>query len=561
MANTLYPQLQAFTLYSSGASIGDTTLVLSSMKTIDGVQLTMANFGDKGFITIDPGAGDLEEQISFSGLTANANGTTTLSGVKTVLCLSPYTETSGLAKQHSGGSTAVVAITSGLLNQFANKGNTETITAIWTHSTSMDMGGNKITSLGTPTANTDAATKDYADSLTYAGAPDADEDTKGIIELATNAEMGTHTSTGSTGARLVPPNDQLVKTSSGAADENKIAVLDSAGQFANGFLDKARTWSTVQSFTANNCQVTTDADSANDAVRKSYLEARMFGDGSDGALAVTSGTTTLTTDKIWQYTSISVSAGATLTIGGAADNLPLSLLCTGNVQIDGTINLAGKGMAGGSGSPAAIGGVGTAGAGFVGFGAGGGGGEGKINDSDVGNAGGNASGYTGGPGGTGTSGYDGGAGGSCTASVFANSSSYLKAGIAPLAQGAGGGAGGGTNVGSNVAGAAGGRGGGALRIAAAGNVVVSATGVITCAGAVGSNGGNNGNVNGNYGAGGGGGGGTVIIEYGGTYTNSGSVTVAGGDGGTVTSPVGASSGAGGKGSAGLVSTMKVGVAI
>lgn len=42
--------------------------------------------------------------------------------------------------------------------------------------------------------------------------PNASETVAGKIELATNAEMGLGTSTGGTGARLVPPNSQLVQT-------------------------------------------------------------------------------------------------------------------------------------------------------------------------------------------------------------------------------------------------------------------------------------------------------------------------------------------------------------
>ncbi len=233
MANTKYPQLQSFTLYSSGASAADTTLVLTTMKTIDGVQLAMSDFGDKGFLTLEPGAGTSEEQVSFSGLTSNANGTTTLTGVKNVGFLSPYTETSGLSKSHSGGSTVVVAITSGLLNQFANKGNTETVTGTWT-----------FTEATRPilTADVDSLTAaalvtvGQLNRTAVAGAPDGSTTVKGIYQSATVAQQGTATATGSTGARLLVENANLVKTSSGAGDENKIAVLDAAGDFASGFI-------------------------------------------------------------------------------------------------------------------------------------------------------------------------------------------------------------------------------------------------------------------------------------------------------------------------------------
>lgn len=83
------------------------------------------------------------------------------------------------------------------------------------------------------------ATKKYADDLAIAGSPNASTTVKGIVEIATAAEMGAGTGTGGTGALLVPPNSQLVKTSSGAGDENKLPVLDASGLLASGFIPVA----------------------------------------------------------------------------------------------------------------------------------------------------------------------------------------------------------------------------------------------------------------------------------------------------------------------------------
>ena len=69
-----------------------------------------------------------------------------------------------------------------------------------------------------------------------ASVPNGSETVAGIWEGATVAEQGTATDIGGTGAHLVPMNKNLVKTSSGASDENKIAVLDSSGKFASGFI-------------------------------------------------------------------------------------------------------------------------------------------------------------------------------------------------------------------------------------------------------------------------------------------------------------------------------------
>lgn len=110
---TLLPaQLQTFTLAGSGAIIGEQTITLQSFNSIDGIPLAMADFGTIGFATIEPNSGTQEEQISFTGVTQNANGTATLTGVKSVLFLSPYTSTVGLTKTHSGGVKFVISNTS-----------------------------------------------------------------------------------------------------------------------------------------------------------------------------------------------------------------------------------------------------------------------------------------------------------------------------------------------------------------------------------------------------------------------------------------------------------------
>ena len=186
------------------------------------------------------------------------------------------TEGSTRKFNHSAGSTVLLFTNVGAFyNYFADKSNDETITGTWTFSAkptfSAGIGVNsqKITDLATPTANTDAATKAYADGIAVAGASDANTTTKGIVEEATGAELAAGTATGGTGARLYVPSASCKNSSAGAGDVNKIPVLNASGVLADSFLDAARTWGTVQSFAANNCQITSDADSANDAVRAS----------------------------------------------------------------------------------------------------------------------------------------------------------------------------------------------------------------------------------------------------------------------------------------------------
>lgn len=117
MATVKFIQAQKFSLSGSGSSIGDTSITLQSMLGIDGVALITADIGVKGFGTLEPGNGIQEEQVSFTGITQNANGTATLTGVKTVAFISPYTETSGLAKTHAGASTFILSNDAGFYGQ------------------------------------------------------------------------------------------------------------------------------------------------------------------------------------------------------------------------------------------------------------------------------------------------------------------------------------------------------------------------------------------------------------------------------------------------------------
>lgn len=126
-----YVQVQDFSLAGAGAVAGATSIILKSFTTIDGALLTMTDFGAIGFGTLEPGNGTQEEQISFTGVTQNANGTATLTGVSTVLFVDPYTATSGLAKTHPGSTPFIISNTAGFYNKFGAKANDEVLTGYW----------------------------------------------------------------------------------------------------------------------------------------------------------------------------------------------------------------------------------------------------------------------------------------------------------------------------------------------------------------------------------------------------------------------------------------------
>lgn len=157
----LYVQAQNFSLSGSGAILGATSITLKSLAGIDGTLLTMANFGTIGFGTLEPGNGTQEEQICFTGVTQNSSGTATLTGVSSVLFISPYTQTSGLAKTHPGSTTFVISNTAGFYDKLTSKSDDETITGNW------NFQGTTI--VPDPVGLTEAANKEYVLSVVSGG--------------------------------------------------------------------------------------------------------------------------------------------------------------------------------------------------------------------------------------------------------------------------------------------------------------------------------------------------------------------------------------------------------
>lgn len=180
MADLLkFVQSQATTLAGAGATSTDTSIILTSFTDPDGVALTMTDFGNIGFGTLEPNSGTNEEQISFTGITQNGNGTATLTGVENVLFKAPYTQTSGLAKTHAGGTQFVISNTSGFYDKMTSKSNDETITGLYTFTQS------PIVPDTTSSDLTKAANVLYVNTVGSTGTPDASTSVKGKSRLST----------------------------------------------------------------------------------------------------------------------------------------------------------------------------------------------------------------------------------------------------------------------------------------------------------------------------------------------------------------------------------------
>ena len=197
-----YVQCNNFFLAGSGVIIGATSITLTNLTDIYGNILTMADFGDTGYITLEPDTNN-EEAATFTGIVANANLTYTLTGVKTALAKSPYTETSGLVRQHSGGTKVVVTDSVAFWNTFGNKANDETLTGRW---------GTAVV----PSAGNDLANKTYVDGVAIAGSPDASTITKGISKMSVAPASATNPiAVGDNDPRLVTSGQSPIQTNDG----------------------------------------------------------------------------------------------------------------------------------------------------------------------------------------------------------------------------------------------------------------------------------------------------------------------------------------------------------
>ena len=262
--------------------------------------------------------------------------------------------------------------------------------------------------------------------------------------------------------------------------------------------------------------------------------------GADSALSPTENTEIeLPADGIFNFTTVNIPEGVTVTFTKNNANTPVYILATGDVTIAGKISVNGaaaSGSPGNGGNGAYNGGMGGSYKVAGGKGQGpGGGNPGSVSTNVI------SSGSSGGGGGGfGSKGSDGG--GSSYAPPGTGGSAYGNTKIIPMTGGSGGGGGAGSiNSSYPDTGGAGGGGGGAIMIASSSTITVAPTGSIT---AMGGKGGTSSN-DGNYAGDGGGGSAGAIKLMADTISVEGTISATGGGGGNNTN--GYDGGAGGKG--------------
>ncbi len=196
-------------LYGSGVSASETSITLTSFKQpVSSYLLYMADFGTIGYLTLEPGNVSRQEFVSFTGVTQNADGTATLTGVTRGLApVSPYTASTTIQKAHSGGTVAVISNPPQLYETLLSKNNNGTSTAVHTWASTSppryDLPPGNHSNGSAVSTTSEFASLAYVNAIAVAGASNASETVKGLVELATALEAGSTTPLGSTGAALV----------------------------------------------------------------------------------------------------------------------------------------------------------------------------------------------------------------------------------------------------------------------------------------------------------------------------------------------------------------------
>lgn len=220
------------TQYSlAGAGINSTqnTIPLASFTTPDGRPLTMTMFGTVGYGALEPQTTAKLEDITFSGIVQNVNGTATLTGVtRGNDFVTPYAASTTLAHSHAGGATFILTNTAGFYAQFASVNNAQTITGVWTFgsTTPPRYDADPVWANFSTQVFADVS---YVNSVVAAGAANASETVKGIIQLATGAQSAAGTSSGSTGARLVVPNSLATSTPYSGTPQGSFPTSNATG--------------------------------------------------------------------------------------------------------------------------------------------------------------------------------------------------------------------------------------------------------------------------------------------------------------------------------------------
>ena len=513
-----------YNLSGSGISSSATSMTLVSFTLPQtGHAITDSEMSTTFYLTVEPGSRTRQEIVSCTTVVQNANGTATLSGCsRGLLPITPYTASSTYAFPHGGGTSVVFSNAPQFYNQFLAADNTGTITGQYTFSTS------PIVPTVISASTTNAASVAYVNNIAILGGASSSDTVYGFSKLSVapaNANLPI----------AVGDNDTRLPTTA------QVGYIPSSGQ-KDALAGSSGTPSATNKYLTQTSLATTTTSggivqaSSTGKIDTSFVQGKFGGTGVDGALTLTSGTTTINLGGLTvvekNYSSISITGTGALAFTNASSSGTIIILKSqGNVTLTSSAvpNIDVSGMGAASGTAATNG---TQAWGIV-FNA-------STTAFVVNNSAGLGNNLTDGTISIGGNGY-------VNQQYYTyNSLTLFKKSINITPGSAGGG---GKGRAATAVGGSGGSGGGGLIIECNGAWNFTATNGISVAGKNGSVG-VTGDQDVGAGGGGGGAGGFLIALYNSLTANSGTVNISGGNGGNGSNGTGGTGTSGGGGGSG-----------
>lgn len=243
--------LFTYRISGSGVSSSATSFTLTSLTLPQNdYPIQDSDLSDTFYLTFEPGSTDRQEFISCTTIGTNTGGSVAISGcTRGIAPITPFTASTTLQFAHSGGSAVIFSDSPSLLNEYAAKGNSESITAGWVFaSTSGNLPGYISLPSNLSASSTAFASVSFAQNLASQGAATSTESVGGIVELATQIEMASSTDLGADRPLVLQAK---YATSSPDVRGLYVPVAQNDGYLKQSWLDLTKHWLFSSLFATN----------------------------------------------------------------------------------------------------------------------------------------------------------------------------------------------------------------------------------------------------------------------------------------------------------------------
>ena len=347
-----------FKYLSQTISATASVIPVTSMETTDGHTITVSDLGSKVFLTLEPQNNNKKEIVMCTGISS-----LTFTGCTRGLAFSGTSTTAVTAnkKTHQSGTAITISNVHYVLQQFLSKEDDNTVSG--------DIIFSGTVSGEEPVSATNLTTKNYVDNVTNQGAATGTETVQGIWEGATQAEIASGTTAGTSGNLAM---QSKYATSSAPTSGNYAVITEADGNLNQGLLDLTEDFSfsgiitnngTSTGFGFSNQEIITTTGTSSWEVPEGInkVKVKVIGGGGNGGSSSSIGDVGIASggggggycEKIIDVSAIS---SVTLTVGVATAASSFGTFCYGLGGVSGTFTTGGasdtEGVNGGVGGTA-----------------------------------------------------------------------------------------------------------------------------------------------------------------------------------------------------------------